>query len=137
MTKFRCNYQKSSGVVYSSDLPSMTKQEFKNDVNMNSIMKRYRSTGILPVSNAKAVFGDFSKVYDYQTAVQKVMEIDEEFLKLPSHVRERYGNNPDMFMQAISNHQGLQALINEGIIKENSNIKVDDNDKKDIIEEKK
>ena len=39
-------------------------------------------------------------------------------------------------MQAISNHQGLQALINEGIIKENSNIKVDDNDKKDIIEDK-
>ena len=63
--------------------PSMARQEFKQDADINHIMERYKETGMLsdPLhpSARKPLFGDFTAVVDYQSALDALIQAREAF----------------------------------------------------------
>ena len=78
---------------------SLTKQEFREECDINLIMKKYGPRELHNLgSAAQPLYGDFSAVEDYQTACEMVAEADEAFQELPSALRARFDNDPQLFM---------------------------------------
>lgn len=115
--KIKSRYSQSEKTQYVSDLPSETKQQFKDETDVNYILKRYTKTGILShVNEIEARFGDWSDVSDYQDAMNRVLNAKEEFLKLPSIVREKCRNNPMEFLDYIRDDKNRAEAESLGLL---------------------
>lgn len=89
--------------------PSLTKQSFKDECDINVIMKRYASTGVLPGAEraAGARYMDCS-VIDYQQSMLLVASAKSMFLDLPAAVRDRFGNDPAKLMEFVEDKRNLE-----------------------------
>ena len=78
--------------------PSLTKQSFRDESNINRIVSKYRKTGLLDhVNRHQGFYGDVTGV-DYQTALHTVMQAEESFGTLPADLRKRFDNDPGAFL---------------------------------------
>lgn len=96
---------------------SLTRQEFAQDADINNIMRKYAAG--LPPSPAGArppLFGDFSNVPDYQTALDKVIDAQERFAELPSQVRRRFDNDPAKLLQFLASEDNRAEAVQLGLI---------------------
>lgn len=94
-----------------------TKSEFAEECNINTIMARYKKTGVLP-DNARAAaarFGDFSQVPTFQEMQHKLIAAHEMFAALPSDVRKMFDNDPGEFIAAADTLEGRQLLVKLGL----------------------
>lgn len=73
---------------------SPVQQHLKDEVDINTIVKRFGITHQVPAGVPGGIFGDFTDVSDYESAVAKIERAQEGFLTLPADVRERFGNDP-------------------------------------------
>lgn len=93
---------------------SLTQQHFKEECDINTIVRRYAVTGVMPNVNPKPpIYGDFSEVPDYQAAFAAVAHAGELFASLPSAVRDRFGNDPARmiaFLQDSANRAEAEKL---------------------------
>jgi len=80
-------------------LESLTRQEHKDECDINSILARYERTGDLPPSRPGAFVNCTST--SYQESLQIVSEANQLFSELPVRVREIYGNSPALFLDAF------------------------------------
>lgn len=91
-----------------------TKQQFRDEVNINEIMRRYRDNAIVPETRGQAGhYGDFSDIGGYDEAMEAVNTANQAFVELPSHVRTRFGNDPAqllLFMEDEGNEEEARAL---------------------------
>lgn len=82
-------------------LPSMTKQSFVAECDINTIMKQYKKTGMISHVSAHAAQGaylDLPDATDFQQSLELVKEATIAFNTLPSKVRERFANDPARFL---------------------------------------
>lgn len=77
---------------------SMTSQQYKSECDVNDMMRRFKCGQPLPVK-ATGVYGDFSAYGDFEDCLAKVTRAREDFEALPSHIRERFGHNPEEFVR--------------------------------------
>ena len=78
---------------------SMTHQEFRDECDINNIMKRFERSGMIDhVNSRQGDFGDFSEVPDYQSALNAVMDAEEAFMGLDARLRDEFGNDPGEFL---------------------------------------
>lgn len=103
-----------------SSAPSLTKQCFAADADINTIMDRYAKTGYMidPSVNPtrKPQFGDFSDVPTYQEAQQILIDAEEQFSALPSKIRERFENDPVNLLDFMSNPANYEEAVKLGIV---------------------
>jgi len=94
--------------------PTLTKQSFREECNINSIMARYEKTGLINhVAGREPIFGDFSEIPDYQTALDIVYTAEDQFLQLPAQLRKFFNNDPSFmlaYMQDPKNKAMCQKL---------------------------
>lgn len=97
-----------------------TKQEFKQDCDVNLIMAKYRKTGILPESAkaAAARYGDFSQIPDFMQMQEKIIAANELFASLPAAVRKQFDNDPGQFIAASETKEGVELMQKLGLGKE-------------------
>lgn len=93
-----------------------TKQEFKEECDINTILKRFNITGQLPTDVRMPSFGDFSTVHDFQTAVNAIAEANEAFDEMPAEVRARFGNDPGAFVAFCSEPKNLDEARRLGLV---------------------
>lgn len=99
---------------HSDDL--VTKQQFKAECDINTILKQYSKTGILNhVNNATPSYQDLPDDIDYQRSMNVLIQADEAFLSLPAVVRSRYGNDPQTFLAALSDPAQKEYLTEVGV----------------------
>lgn len=80
----------------------LTVQSDKEDADINTIVRRF-GIGQLPVVNERApMFADFAEVFDYQSAQNAIIEANRAFMAMPAGVRERFGNDPQRFVEFCS-----------------------------------
>ena len=101
-----------SGVVCQD---KAARQEFKDECDINRIMKKYRSTGVLP-QRPGGMFGDFSEVGDFLEAQNFVRLASERFASLPSDVRKRFDNDPGLLLQFIQDKANREEAVKLGLI---------------------
>lgn len=114
--KFSTRFDRHESKGYSSDLPTRTQQNMKNDCDINLILKKYKTTGFLPdLIKQNPQYGDFSNVGDYQTALNTVMLAQTQFENLSAHVRERFANDPALFLAFCNNPQNADEMVKLGL----------------------
>lgn len=92
--------------------PSMTKQAHKDECDINRIVKAFSVNGVFDHINEFAQRGqyvDLPDQLDYQQSLNMVMEADKAFSSLPAAVRERFGNDPAMFLAAMQDPEFVQG----------------------------
>jgi len=93
--------------------PDLAVQAFKDESDINTMMRRFGITGQLSQSASEPFYGDFTDVSDYHAALERVRSAQAEFATLPAAVRARFGNDPAEligFMQDPNNEGEARKL---------------------------
>lgn len=99
--------------------PTMAKQAFKAECDINNILSRYNKTGVLEhITDSKALYGDFIDVDDYHASLDKVIESEALFKALPSKLRNRFDNDPGEFLAFVGDPQNKDEMIELGLMKD-------------------
>lgn len=98
--------------------PSLTKQEFRDECDINVLMARYEKTGIPPDHFASGTprYGDFTDVPDYHSAMNTVIQAQTLFEALPARVRERFGNDPAQMLDFLRDPENKAEAIELGLV---------------------
>lgn len=97
------------------------KQEFRDEVNINTIMKRARN-GMPLVDPTQvnykrvATFDDVSNVDGFQQVQDKLIEGKRMFTQLPSEIRAEFDNNPAKFLDFMSNPDNEEVAREMGLL---------------------
>lgn len=97
--KIAYNYNYESPVIDFTDSPSMTKQSFKAECDINNILVKYQKTGVFDhVQKYEGQYFDATET-DYHEAMNTVANADSMFNELPSRAREYFSNDPANFLK--------------------------------------
>lgn len=87
---------KNTGVL------TRVQQQFADEVDVNTIVRRFGITRELPMWRAGGVYGDFTGIQDYDSAVEQIDRARAAFMKLDPVVREKFGNDPGNLIRMAS-----------------------------------
>lgn len=92
-----------------------TKQSFKAECDINTIMARYQKTGLL--DHVRQVQGQYLDVTgaDFAEAQNLVAGAKSMFHALPSHIRTKFENSPEVFFKFMENPANAQEAIELGL----------------------
>nr|DAE80422.1 MAG TPA: Scaffold protein [Microviridae sp.] len=85
----------------SADEP-LTQQQFAEETDINTIVRRFGLTGQLPDDYRAPMEQDFFEITDFSTAMQAVRKAQEQFLQLPGDLRARFANDPQRLLDFLS-----------------------------------
>jgi len=98
--------------------PTMAKQSFQAECDINNIMKKYQNTGVIEhVQKTQGAYGDFSTHTDYHDSVNRVNAANEAFLQLPSKVRKAFDNNPGNMLAFLDDPANYDEAVRLGLVK--------------------
>ena len=97
--------------------PSMTKQSFKEECNINAIMAKFQRTGILAHYAAHAPTYQDIPALDYLDALSVISRAESMFEELPSSIRAKFNNSPEEFLEFVQNPDNLAEMAELGLAK--------------------
>lgn len=99
------------------DGESMTKQAFKEECDINNIVRRYNEGGaITHINSRQPIYGDFSMEMDYQESLNRVHRAQEAFDALPANIRERFDNDPAQAVSFLQNPSNADEARKLGLL---------------------
>ena len=113
---------KRVSIDYTSQ-PSLTKSEFKDECDINNVVKRALRTGVLPGVDREALYGDFSQVENYAEAQIKIANAKSEFEQLPSGIKEKFDNDVTNLLDFVDDPENEAEAIKLGLLPEVEQIK--------------
>lgn len=97
---------------------TLTLQQFADDADINSLVRRFGITGEIPVvSRQPAEYGDFSVVNDFQTAMEQLKRGQAAFDALPAKVRDEFDNDPARFWEFVQDPKSVDKAVELGLLK--------------------
>jgi len=109
--------QKRKRVQTTIQGPSMTQQQFKNQCDINQIIKKYEKTGMIThLNNNQGNYADFTNIKDFQTNLNMVINAQSSFDALPSEIRKRFGNNPSNLIDFVQNNSNYEEAVKLGLV---------------------
>lgn len=107
---------KSTPISFPENSP-VTKQEFKDECDINILMSRYQTTGEMPNINEVAPqYLDVSGI-EFQDSMNFIAGAQSLFNQLPSNVRSRFFNDPGLFLDFCSNENNRSEMASMGLLK--------------------
>ena len=116
--KFKTHYTNPPGrkALSFEGTPEITQQNFKNESDVNTILRRYDKTGLIThVNNSTAQYGDYTEINEYKHNLEAVIQAQDNFNQLPSHIRKRFGNDPGEFFEFATNPANQDDLVKLGL----------------------
>ena len=95
--------------------PSLTQQHFQKECDVSEMLRKFGATGELPEKQG-SFYGDFSNGLDFQSAYDSILSTMEQFQELPSACRDRFGNNPALFLDFVSNPDNAPHFASLGLV---------------------
>lgn len=96
---------------------NLVQGQYKDECDINVILSRYSPEQLQERYAAfNGVFGDYGDVMDYSTARQFVIDADEAFMGLPAHIREKFGNDPEVLCDFLSDPSNLDDAVSMGLV---------------------
>lgn len=94
------NFESDRTALYCKD-ESLTKQEFKDETDINIILQRFLRTGEPPPMPLPEHFADTSGKTSYFEMASKVAEANDRFYLLPAEKRAEFANDPNRWADAV------------------------------------
>lgn len=105
-----CMYRPHQPVDLICTDASMTSQEFADEADINSIMRRYEKTGVVPSHGREGFYGEFADLPDFMEAQRIIMDAETAFAALPSRVRKEFDNDPAKFVEFASDPANVDQM---------------------------
>lgn len=103
--------------------PTLTKQSFRDECDVNNVLRKYAKTGVMEHLNRyQGDYGDYSGVVDYQSCVQQVQRANDMFQSLPSKVRSKFANDPGKFLEFALDESNRDAMRELGLLKPEASV---------------
>lgn len=103
-------------LTYETGEVSRTKQSFKAEADINTIMKKYVRDGVIDhVRDNPGQFVDLPEVLDYQEALNVVIKAGEAFDELPGNIRRRFDHNAVEFLEFMNDPEKVEESIELGL----------------------
>jgi phage internal scaffolding protein len=96
--------------------PTLTQQHYKDESDINNILRQFNITGLLPESPLSPRYGDFTGISDYHSALNAVIAAESEFEGLPAQIRARFNNNPEELINFLENDQNYDEAVKLGLV---------------------
>lgn len=97
--------------------PVLTKQAFKDEVDINKIIARFEKTGMIEAINSKQPFyGDVSDIKDYKESLEIVKEAEALFMAMSPEIRERFDHDPQEMIEFLSDNKNKKEAIELGMV---------------------
>lgn len=94
----------------------MAQQHFKDECDINTIVRRFGLTGEMPTAVNTPMYVDLEHMpTDYQSALAFVQQAQAGFMELPAEVRSRFGNDPGAFLAFCENPANLDMAREMGL----------------------
>lgn len=100
------------------EVPSMTKQEFVAECDINNIIKQYSTSGVIRHISERAAQGQYMDLpdnIDFQESLNMVHQAQSAFATLPSSVRSRFQNDPAEFLAFMADPANQDEIIKLGL----------------------
>ncbi|AXL15287.1 internal scaffolding protein [Microviridae sp.] len=88
-----------------NDEPSMTKQSFKDEADVNFVLGRYDPIALAARMRPAGSYADVSGIGDYQDALQTMMDVEQQFQDLPPEARAEFAGLRDFLNAAMDPRQ--------------------------------
>ena len=95
---------------------SLAQQHFKDECDINNILRQFNLTGLLPESPLSPRYGDFTGIGDYHTALNQVIAAEDEFMSLPATLRARFENDPAQLIEFLDKPENFDEAISLGLV---------------------
>jgi phage internal scaffolding protein len=96
--------------------PSLAQQQFREECDINTIMERFGRTGELIAPVRMPQYGDFDGVNDYHSAMNAIVDAQQNFDALPAKLRARFSNDPAEFIDFCMNEENREEAIRLGLV---------------------
>lgn len=95
---------------------SLTQQCFKEQCDINHMVKRAIKTGMMSgnVNNAEPMFGEFENI-DFLDAQMVVIRANNAFNSQPAHIRNKFDNDPNKFIEFLQNDENYEEAVKLGL----------------------
>ncbi|QXP08506.1 MAG: internal scaffolding protein [Arizlama microvirus] len=114
--RFRHAYGPRYRVSISFTGPGRTKQEFKDECDINVLMAKYLRTGQMDhVNQMLPQFQDVSEI-DFQAAQNLIADANSMFEGIPSAVRNRFDNDPGKLLDWVHNPANAKEASDLGFL---------------------
>lgn len=97
----------------------MTQQQFREDADLNEVMRRFGVTdgAKMPTGVSDPRFyGDFTSSMDLREALDNIKNMTDRFNDLPSRIRAEFHNDPAELYDWISDEKNVPEAIKRGFL---------------------
>lgn len=106
---------KACGTVFDPD-EDRTQQQFAEEADINTIVKRFGLTGELPSPVSVPMTGDFTGATDFHTAMNLVVQADSEFMRLPAELRRRFEHDAGNLLAFLEDPANREEAVKLGLV---------------------
>lgn len=115
--EIRLPYQHYETAGLTCPEPSRTKQSFAEECDFNNVMNKWAQSGLIPNLNTREpIYADVSHMTDYHSSLELIRSAQEQFYSLPSHLRDRFNNDPAQLLAFIQNDANYDEAIKLGLV---------------------
>ncbi len=96
----------------------LTQQAFKEEVDINRIMIKFRKGQVIDHLNRfEGKYADVTGAVDYQEAHAIIARAEEAFMTLPAGIRSDFDNNAQSFLDFAQDPENREAMEDYGLIR--------------------
>lgn len=118
--------QRKYGITFTQ--PTMAQQQFREECNINSIMKRYQVTGVIDhIAKHEGHYGDISPM-SFHEAQNTIATANSMFEELPSSARKQFKNDPSIFLEYVQDPANADSLRDMGLAERSYPVQPDEPD---------
>jgi len=104
---------------------SMVQQQFAEECDINTIVRRFGLTGELPQNLRMPVSGDFTQVGDFHSAMNLVRQAEEGFMELPGELRARFHHDPGELLSFLDDPANRDEAVKLGLVQKPAEVSRD------------
>ncbi len=114
--KIRKPYDRSERSQLVCEDPGRAKQAFKAECDINTILAKYKNTGLIDhVNRYQGQYADVTGESDYQTALNIIEDAREAFMSIPAGIRRDFDNDPHEFLMFAQDPENAEAMVDYGL----------------------
>lgn len=116
VVEFKTPYSERKRSKFNTVGESLTQQHHAKDADIKNIISQYDKTGLIRnVNQGVAQYGDYSEVNEYKEALNMVIEANQSFMDIPSHIREKFQNNAGQFFEFATDPKNYDQMVEMGL----------------------
>lgn len=120
MPEFYTRYASRPRVGFTTRKPSMTFQEFKDETDITTILRRYNTTGAWTgnpnLPPVKPIFADVTDAKSYHEAQNIIAMASQMFDSQPAEVRSRFNNDPSAMLRFVEDKANWKEAAKLGML---------------------